>query len=508
MRKRLAKLVSLVIFLSGCVRAAPSASEWRPIDPVQQPISTTIFQFTATASFKLPPTRIPGSLEVTPTPDSPHALPTQRSNSETYVVQYGDTLGQIAEKYSVSLESLMQANSISNPNALEIGQVLTIPVIISQMVGSSLKLIPDSELVYGPMSITLDIDQTIKKYNGFLAGYFQQVDDLTLDAVRIIERVSQDYSVNPRLLIAVLEYRTGWLTKPQSEIDAGEYPIGFEDGIHAGLYRQLAITANTLNRGFYLWNINGLPSITTNDGNLVTLDPSINAGTAAVQYLFSKLDDIGLWKRDISSDGFLAQYKALFGNPFDYSIEPLVPTDLVQPAMDLPFQSGENWEFTGGPHGGWDTGSAWAALDFAPPGEAMGCITSDAWVTAVADGLIVRAGNGAVIEDLDGDGFEQTGWVILYMHIASQDRIKPGITVHAGDKIGHPSCEGGVSNGTHIHLARRFNGVWISADSQVPFNLDGWISSGTGVMYDGFLTRDDRQVEAFAGNNPINLIQR
>jgi murein DD-endopeptidase MepM/ murein hydrolase activator NlpD len=126
----------------------------------------------------------------------------------------------------------------------------------------------------------------------------------------------------------------------------------------------------------------------------------------------------------------------------------------------------------------------------------------------VADGLIVRSDKGAIIQDLDGDGFEQTGWVVLYMHIDTIGRVSAGSYVKAGGRIGHPSCEGGVSNGTHVHLARRFNGEWISADGQVPFILDGWISSGTGIEYDGFLIKDGNSVEAFDGNNPINQIQR
>ena len=87
--------------------------------------------------------------------------------------------------------------------------------------------------------------------------------------------------------------------------------------------------------------------------------------------------------------------------------------------MQLPIEAGDAWSFTGGPHGGWADGSAWAALDFAPPGDALGCVDSDAWVTAVADGVVVRSGDGAVIQDLDGDGLEQTGWVVLYMHVGN-----------------------------------------------------------------------------------------
>jgi murein DD-endopeptidase MepM/ murein hydrolase activator NlpD len=203
-----------------------------------------------------------------------------------------------------------------------------------------------------------------------------------------------------------------------------------------------------------------------------------------------------------------AVYQRFFGYPFLYAIEPLLPENLQQPPFQLPFQPDKVWAYTGGPHAGWADGSAWAALDFAPPGDALGCVKSDEWVTAVADGPILRASDGAVIQDLDGDGLEQTGWVVLYMHIESRGRVKPGEMVRMGEKIGHPSCEGGVSDGTHVHLARRYNGEWISADRDLPFNLDGWISSSAGKEYDGYLTRGEQQIEAYVGREAINSIQR
>jgi hypothetical protein len=129
-------------------------------------------------------------------------------------------------------------------------------------------------------------------------------------------------------------------------------------------------------------------------------------------------------------------------------------------------------------------------------------------VTAVGDGPIVRSRNGEVVQDLDGDGNEQTGWVVLYMHIHSIDRVQPGEVLHAGDRIGHPSCEGGVSNGTHLHLARRYNGEWIAADGALPFELDGWISSGLGAEYDGIMTRGDERLEACGCRNDENQIAR
>ena len=263
-----------------------------------------------------------------------------------------------------------------------------------------------------------------------------------------------------------------------------------------------------LNRGYYLWRVGGIDSWELTDGNVIDANPGLNAGTAGVQYFFSQLDDVINWQYDVSQDGFFNTFRMMFGYPFDLAIEPLIPSPLEQPVMRLPFQDGETWSFTSGPHGGWDSGSGWAGLDFAPPGEETGCVQSDHWVTALADGLIVRSANGSVVQDLNGDGYEQTGWVVLYMHIESRERVSQGTFLAAGAKIGHPSCEGGLSNGTHVHIARRYNGEWIPADGPVPYILDDWVSSGTGIEYDGFMQRGDIIIEAYDGNETYNQIYR
>jgi 3D (Asp-Asp-Asp) domain-containing protein len=48
-----------------------------------------------------------------------------------YQVGKGDTLFKIAKSFDISVEDLISANNISNPNALSIGQNLTIPVLNS-----------------------------------------------------------------------------------------------------------------------------------------------------------------------------------------------------------------------------------------------------------------------------------------------------------------------------------------------------------------------------------------
>lgn len=507
-RKRL-WIVGLIITLTACARPWTESSVITPASVwASGQIPTAAAAATSTISYILPTPRPTGAPVLTPTPDTPHYQSSGVRGPETYIVRAGDMLSAIAERYSVSVEAIVQANNISNPDALEVGQVLIIPVVTPQAPGPAYKQIPDSEMVYGPLSASFDIADFIKRKGGYLASFTQDVNGKILDAAQVVQLIAQDYSISPRLLLAVLDYRSGWVTNPNPDPALTDTPFGFNDGWYVGLYRQLAWASIQLNSGFYRWRANSVTDWVLGDGSVVPIDPTINAGTAGVQNFFARLDDHSTWLRDVSPGGFFDTYYLLFGYPFDNAIEPLLPANLAQPLLSLPFGAGETWAFTGGPHLAWDAGSPFGALDFAPPGEALGCVESNKWVTAVANGLVTRTGDGVVILDLDGDGNEGTGWVIVYMHIESRDRVQPGTFLHAGEPVGHPSCEGGVSSGTHVHLARKFNGVWIPADGQVPFNLSGWIASGTGEEYVGTLTRNGVVVENFEGNSPINQIQR
>jgi len=495
-----------VVILFGCTR--PALLE-NPIGlsvnaPLEEPTATPA----ATLPAFMPPTREPGAPILSPTPDPPRQMPTQRSEAEQYIVQWGDSLGKIAQRFNVTWQLIASANEILDPNLLEVGQTLTIPVAEPQPPGSDFKIIPDSELVNGPVSAVFDIQAFIERTNGYLAHYTEEVDEQNLTGAQIVQRVVNEYSLSPRLLLSVLDYQSGWVTRSNPDESTRTYPMGMVSAYREGLYHQLAWAANQLNHGYYGWRASGFSNWILADGSLVPISPTINAGTAGVQYFFANLYGRAQWDHAVSSAGLFAMYQGFFGYPFDLAIEPLIPSGLTQPTFQLPFEPGTVWSFTGGPHGGWADGSGWAAIDFAPPGEPMGCVTSDAWVVALADGEIVRTGNGAVIQDLDGDGLEQTGWTIFYMHMDTYERVQTGQFVRAGEHIGHPSCEGGVSNGTHLHLARKYNGEWIPADGPLPFNLDGWISSGTGTEYDGYLTRNEQTLEAWDGRAPENQIQR
>ena len=518
MNKRLLWVIAaLAAAILACTREAPTAAPWNPSDqglintPCPQGVSVTgacSMTPTPTVAWYDKPTHLPDEPVSSPTPDAPRIVPTLRLEPDRYVIQSGDTLAIIAQRYNVNWEVIAGANQLTDPNSVSIGQELIIPAPTPSGKAPGFKIIPDSELVYGPNSILFDIDAFIKENAGYLSSYTEKVDGEELSATEIIEKVSFEYSVNPRILLTVLEYISGWVTKPNTDSFYEKYPLGYIDDRYEGLYRQLSYGANQLNRGFYLLQVNGVGAWLLADGSRMPLDGTINPGTAGVQNLMATLLPLAEWEVAVSETGVYATYQKLFGYPFDFAIEPLAPANLQQPVMVLPFQPEKTWSFTGGPHAGWGDGSAWAALDFAPPGEPRGCVESADWVTAVADGLVVYSQNGLVIEDLDGDGQVQTGWSVLYLHIESKDRVKAGVVLHTNDPIGHPSCEGGISDGTHLHLARRYNGMWIAADGTIPFNLDGYISSGKGIEYDGYLTRSGEKIEAFNGVHEINQIKR
>ena len=94
------------------------------------------------------------------------------------------------------------------------------------------------------------------------------------------------------------------------------------------------------------------------------------------------------------------------------------------------------------------------------------------------------------------------------MHIETRDRVQAGQFVKAGERIGHPSCEGGFSTGSHLHIARKYNGEWISADGPVPLVMDGWVTVGDGINYGGALVRGETRVIPCECREPENMVQR
>jgi len=481
MRKSFILRVTLIVlFLAGCLPLGDLIET-----PQGSPLPTDILQIT------------PQPTEITSSP----------GEMVDYVAQSGDTLPSLASHFNTSIQEILS----TNPNipvdvtTLPSKMPMRIPAYLLPLTGSDFQIVPDSEVINGPSAAMFDVEDEIRRRSGFLTNLTGYIESKQRSAWEVIELVAMDYSIHPRLFLTLLEFQSQALTNPFQEEDKVKYPLGYKDPLYQGLYRQLRWAAERLCNGYYGWRTGDLKEIVLMDGHLTRPNPWQNAGTVAVQNLFAGLYNLEEFEGIVGPDGFIRTYETLWGDPFLYEFE-LIPANLQQPELILPFLPERIWDFSAGPHYSWGTCLPYGAVDFAPPALESGCAESDQWIAAPADGVVTRSENAKVVLDLDGDGDERTGWVLFFYHVAEKDRVIAGEFLEVGDQIGHPSCEGGRSTGTHFHFARRYNGEWVAAGGSIPIVLDGWVVEYGDEPYLGTMRKGSIVIEACTCTTSANRI--
>ena len=69
----------------------------------------------------------PASSAKSGTPTAKPVTPRPQSTAHVYIAQAGDSLSAIATRFGVSVQAIMSANGLANPNLVNVGQVLVIP---------------------------------------------------------------------------------------------------------------------------------------------------------------------------------------------------------------------------------------------------------------------------------------------------------------------------------------------------------------------------------------------
>ena len=430
----------------------------------------------------LAPTPVPA-----PTSERPKYAPGELVD---YMAQNGDTLPALAARFNTSVEEIREANPIIPLDATTMppGFPMKIPIYYLPLWGTAYQSIPDHAFVNGPAQIGFSTSAFVATTSGWLKDYQVYAGEKTRTGAEAVDYIAQNHSISPQLLLALLEYQSGALTQPAPPV--GKYVLGFRRVNYETPYLQLIIAANTLNNGYYNWRAGRLTELELLEETLFRPDPWQNAGSAALQYYFSKLYSGDQFFTSIGPEGLARVYQTFFGDPWANPVI-ILPGSLQQPPLQFPFSPGQIWAYTGGPHTGWGTGEPFAAIDFAPASDVTGCNPPqpDQYATAMADGLVLRSDIDGTVIDIDKDGDERTGWVLFYLHLATKARVALGREVKAGDPIGYPSCEGGISTGTTLHIARKYNGEWILADGPLAFNLEGWVAHNGSRAYKGTLIR-------------------
>ena len=463
-------------------------------------------------------TQTPAGSEETLAPEVLASIPTQahliqyEENAPIlYYAQSGDSIGVLAVRFGVETTEITSTASLPEEGFIPEGQLLLIPNRLQQT-SSNIKLFPDSEVVNSPSSIEFDTKAIVDEAGGYLSGYSEAVYAFgVMSGADIIDKVAREYAIHPRLLLALLEYQSGWVygSEPANDFDR-YYPLGIQlDAV--GLYHQLVKAAGVIESGYYGWREGTVVTAEFQDGWTLRLAADLNCGSVGLMQFFASLSRFEDWSTILYGDnGFLAIYSMMFGDPWliAQEYEPLFTPDVLQPELILPFEPGIVWSFTVGPHAAWGAADVRAALDFSPPSAEPGCHTNWTWITSAGSGLVVRSADGAVVVDMDGDGYEQTGWNIIYLHVATTNRVSVGTWLEAGDKIGHPSCEGGISTGTHLHIARKYNGEWVPAEGPLAFVMSGWKTKSSSGYLAGWLVKGEEVKTASIYGIPVSHISR
>lgn len=479
--------------------------------PVEQINPDSIYQPEPTATQQMPVVAENYAVTpVSPIASVPTAVPTELPDLVSpggdwvlYVTQNGDTLYNLSTRFAVNMAQITSMQNLPTVGYLDKDITLFINAPSNRIVSTPIKIIPDEFVVFSDTASEYDLFYEIEQANGYLSSYQEETSEGLKNGKDIIYKVCRDFSINPIVLLALLEYKSHWVYGyPQTAAEL-DYPMGWMDSSRKGLQKQLNWAVETLSAGYYGWRNGELSEIPfyryPRPPQPVYFNPGLNAGSVAIQYLFSQIYNWDAFDAAIyGEEGFYSSFISMFGNVWEHfegKAEGL-NASLKQIDMTLPFSPNERWALTGGPHEAWSKGTPFASLDFAPPSASAGCTESYLWVLSTTPGKVIRVGNGMVLVDVDGDGSEETGWVILYLHIATKEKIALGSAVEVGTRLGHPSCEGGSATGTHVHIARKYNGEWISATGALPFVMNGWVPFQGAKAYLGGMTRGSEIVQA------------
>jgi hypothetical protein len=169
--------------------------------------------------------------------------PTIPADAILYYTQSGDWLPAVANRFGVDESEITSPKPVSNKGLLDPGTLLIIPNhrddTIEYTPGA--QLIPDSEIVFSATAVDFNISGYIREAGGYLSTFREYLGTTGwTTGSNAIERLSYENSIDPRLLLAILDYEAHWVRgKPDTVLHA-DYPLNYQKPAFKGLFSQLA----------------------------------------------------------------------------------------------------------------------------------------------------------------------------------------------------------------------------------------------------------------------------
>lgn len=326
-----------------------------------------------------------------------------------------------------------------------------------------------------------------------LAGIRFQVGGRSQSFTDVLVSLSSLYSLNPKLLLALVEQHGRLLSTSSPTADQLAWAVGYhgDGGGRQGLYSQLRWAARELRYAIrdYAGRANGLPAIKYADGSSQDPNPDI----AMSRYVLARVLAPTTVPGGLGSrlEGLLNTYTRLFDDPrlpphdWPAPAEPFLtrPTEHIFPVTsffdhDAPFlrENGSLFTYLGRQetdiafaydgHTGWDYGLGPPdAVLAAAPGEVIFAGNSDDGCATPAHAVIIDHGNG----------YRTLYWHLYQINVEATQRVA------AGEQIGIAG-ESGCAVGAHLHFQVQYLGRDVDPYGWCGAASDPWAASPAGQV--------------------------
>ena len=170
-------LLALVLALGGCERAKPAPTPTTELEPqaaTETPGVSPARSPEASVTPPSPPEETPTSppAQETATPSPPGPVPAEGIE---YVVRSGDTIELIAGRFGVSVEDIVAANNLTDPDLIRAGDILIIPGASAPSPEPGVHIVRPGETLYGIALMYGTTVDAIARANGIVDPNFIHV---------------------------------------------------------------------------------------------------------------------------------------------------------------------------------------------------------------------------------------------------------------------------------------------------------------------------------------------
>lgn len=382
--------------------------------------------------------------------------------------------------------------SLLRPTLTPVAEPITIATVDSQRDDTTIAGVAapedavffnDQRLMYEPGQFTPQIQAFLDQQPGPLKSMVLRVGDRQHTVAEVLLGQSFYSSLNPDVLLALLEQQSKLLSTPNPSQDQFDWAMNYrgENGNKRGLQVQIRWARGQITRAKRDY-LDYLP-LTYADGSQGDAPPNLSLSEYALARVLAATttpDQLGTKLND-----FLATYTRLFGDPrpapanWPTPSQPFLHRPNEKTAMvtsffdhDWPFltQNGGTYSYWGrnepdlsyDGHDGWD-------YALAPPDVALAAATGDVVFAGNADD---NCNTRAVIID-HGNGYRT-----LYWHL-SQVGVQIGQRVETGAAIGVIG-ESGCAFGPHLHFGVQFLGRNVDPYGWCSPTADPWAANPSG----------------------------